>query len=818
MFQNLAENIITKYKSIKENDELNSKNRVLILQNILVYIIAFLISTVQIKSSVTPFAMAIFVACCNSNIPAGIILVITTIGSIIGFGFNGALIYVLNVLVFMVSILFIKPVIQDNRNEITRLGRNLIISTSIVQIVKCIIKKELFVYDILISVSSVILTYVFYKIFVNSISVIKNINKEKTFSIEEIIGATIVISISTVALNPISFLGLSISNIVAIFMILALSYRSGTLVGGTTGISVGLILGILGICTPMQILAYAIAGLFSGILSRLGKIFTILGFVSGCVIIAYISTGLSVEIISFKEIIVSCIAFMFVPKFVGIDIVGIMDDVKMLEWKNETRLAETNDTKNKLDNISDIVSEMSKVLGVNDKKLIEQEIDNINNSKVTFVEDLLDNIDKFPNNILYDDISDLKTGIIEDIYITLIDKSEMTKEDLMKIFEKRNNYIIGTENNEVIKNDIEQIVRIINRTYRINEIGFSWKSKFEDHRRTMSKQLNGVSKAITEIAEEITKEKQEKTGYNDKEKQIKELLFQKSIEIKDIKLKKAKSGKTFIDIYFENISIVKEKDKIKCIENILSKVCDEKIAIQKDTSNIDASSYMQRYASEDKFIMQLGYAKATKSGNTVSGDSSIQIKLEDDKFLAVLSDGMGSGSEARKSSQIVIKMMKKLLSAGFDKEDSLDLINSTIKLTTEEVYATIDASIFDLYNGNVEFIKNGACKTYIKNKQNIDIVNSNALPLGILNNVEFSVFDKDINDGDIFVMCSDGVIESNEEGQEDKWFTKILKNINTNNVQKMADILLNEAVDNNYGICKDDMSIIVVKISTKNKK
>ena len=30
MFQNFAENIITKYKNIKENDELNSKNRLLI--------------------------------------------------------------------------------------------------------------------------------------------------------------------------------------------------------------------------------------------------------------------------------------------------------------------------------------------------------------------------------------------------------------------------------------------------------------------------------------------------------------------------------------------------------------------------------------------------------------------------------------------------------------------------------------------------------------------------------------------------------------------------------------------------------------------
>ncbi len=816
MFQNFAENIITKYKNIKENDELNSKNRLLIMQNILVYIIAFLISTVPIKGTVTPFAMAIFVACCNSNIPAGIILLITTIGTIVGFGSNGALIYILNVLVFMISILFVKPIIQDNRNEMTKLGKNLIISTSIVQIVKCIVKKELFVYDILISVSSVILTYIFYKIFVNSVSVIKNINKEKIFSIEEIIGATIIVSIATAAFNNFSFFGLSISNIVAIFMILALSYRSGILVGGTTGISVGLILGILGICTPMQILSYAIAGLFSGILSKIGKIFTILGFILGCVIIEYISTGLSVEIISIKEIMISCIAFVFVPKFVGINITDIVDDVKMLEWKNETRLSETNDTKNKLDNISEIISEMARVLGVNDKKLIEKEIDNINNSKVAFVEDLLDNIERFPNNILYEDISNLETGIIEDIYITLIEKSEMTKDDLIKIFEKRNNYIVGTENNEVIKRDIEQVIRIINRTYRINEIGFSWKSKFEDHRKTMSKQLDGVSKAITEIAEEITKEKEAKTGYTDKEKQIKELLQQKSIDAKDIKLKKAKTGKTFIDIYFENIIIVKEK--IKCIENILSKVCDEKMIIQKDTSNIDASSYMQRYTSEDKFIMQLGYAKATKSGNTVSGDSSIQIKLEDDKYLTVLSDGMGSGMEARKSSQIVIKMMKKLLSAGFDKEDSLELINSTIKLSTEEVYATIDASIFDLYNGNVEFIKNGSCKTYIKNKQNIDVVNSNSLPLGILNNVEFSVFDRDINDGDIFVMCSDGIIDSKEEEQTDKWFMKVLKNISTNNVQKMADILLNEAIDNNYGICKDDMSIIVAKISKKAKK
>ena len=59
-------------------------------------------------------------------------------------------------------------------------------------------------------------------------------------------------------------------------------------------------------------------------------------------------------------------------------------------------------------------------------------------------------------------------------------------------------------------------------------------------------------------------------------------------------------------------------------------------------------------------------------------------------------------------------MLRQTLTAGFEKEDSMELINSTVKVSTEEIYATMDVAIFDLYNGVAEFIKNGACKTYIK--------------------------------------------------------------------------------------------------------
>ena len=62
-------------------------------------------------------------------------------------------------------------------------------------------------------------------------------------------------------------------------------------------------------------------------------------------------------------------------------------------------------------------------------------------------------------------------------------------------------------------------------------------------------------------------------------------------------------------------------------------------------------------------------------------------------------------------------------------------------------------------------------------------------------------------------MCSDGIVESNPEQQDDSWLIKMIKEINTNNVKKMADIIINEAIDNGYGVLKDDMTVIVAKVN-----
>lgn len=809
MFQNINENTINREEYVESKSEkkkIDLFTNVLQIKNVPIYIISLMIAMVGITGDISPFSVSILGACIVNSIPLLGVVLFSSIGSCIKFGISGLLEYILTALVLIITMFIIKPRYNDDeKNEKIRLSKNIFIATMIIELAK-VGMAGFTLYDILSIISFSIIAVVFYKIFVNSVVVIRDFSDKKAFSIEEILGASLILAIAVGAFGNFSIFGFSLRNILSILIVLILGWKNGVLVGTTAGVTIGVTLGVITSSDPIMVAAYAISGMVAGVLNRFGKLGVIIGFCLGNVVLAYVSNGYTVELIHFKEILIASIGLLAVPKSIQINIEEFMGNSKLLPVFPDRALNKSKETAERLNNVSDTIQEMAKSYKIEENTMEEEPIQS---NKDIFISELLDNLKGYENNMLYEDMTNTEGQIVDEIFKLLIDKQEITREQLLEIFAKCNSYIVGFDDkkiSEYLEDNISQMVRVINMSYKISKSSFVWKKKFEENKKNIENQLQGVSKAISSIAENIEKNIKNEELFNNEKRQIIELLKQREIEIQEISIQK--EDRFLIEIYMQKSN----NTDIEYIEKILTEVLKEKIVF-----NIDASIGTRlNFLSDDKYVMAIGNAETTKSNSSISGDSILNIRLKDGKYLVAISDGMGSGKDARKSSDKALKMLENLLLSGFDKKTSLELINSSLINQNEEIFATLDIAIIDLYTGNIEFIKSGACPTYIKNGNKVQIIKANSLPAGIINDAGLQSFDIDIVSGEIMLMCTDGILDSNiEYKNKELWLKYLLEDIETNNTKKVADLVLNEAVDNNYGVAKDDMSVVVCKFLNK---
>lgn len=799
-------------------------------QNIVLYIVSLMISMVSFGGSsslgLAPFALAIVAATLSNGIPIGMVYVLSCIGTYVGFGPSGLINYLITSVVFFASLFIFKTRIQDDCNEKRKVGKNIIIASLIVQIAP-IAFGTFYLYDLLIGIMQSIVVFIFYKIFVNSITVIREFNYKKVFSIEELMGASMLLTIALSALTPIHIFGFSIKNILCILIVLILGWKNGMLVGATGGITVGIVLGIIDSGDPIMIAAYAISGLIAGLLSKFGKPGVIIGFVLGNTILTYVSNGNIVPIILFQEILIASLGLLLIPKRLEFAIEDIFNSSKLLPETTGRVLEGSKETIRKLTNISETISELAQSYTQTAATVLDDEMTRIEKeNEEIFVKELRNNIESLEDNVLYEELY-YSDEIVSDIFKALLINTRVTKKQLIEIFSNHNSYIIGYEkdndssDNENIEKDISEMIKKINYSYKVSKMNFVYQKKIEENNKNVSAQLQGVSDIIAEIADDIeeTGSKESEKEFKKEKEQIIQLLKQKQIKIDEIYIKKEETGRYTVTIYQKKCDDADGSNcECKTIGQIISRVLNEKLTLTNQDCGLRTKKDICKftYMSKDKFNLQIGVAKSTKSGSPVSGDTSIQTRLEDGKYLIALSDGMGSGPEARKSSKIAIKMLERLLTSGFKKDTSIKLINSTLatSMKEEDMYATLDIAILDLYAESMEFVKNGACPTYVKRNREVQLLKSISMPTGILENIELIVYDKDIQKGDIIVMCSDGILESNSEYQnKELWLKYLLEEINSDDVQQIADIIISEAIDNDYGKEKDDMTVIVAKVS-----
>ena len=814
MLQNISKELgyEENIQNVDSRDYSNIVKKIFTMNNIAVYIITLLISMVSFGENIiiAPFGIALVAASISKGLPLAMVYISSLVGTGLKFGINGLLIYIVSSLLVLLFVMLTKPKRNiEGANEKIKIGKQLVVAVFLVQLIY-ILFTGFYFYDFLTAIMISITTYIFYKIFVNSISVISEYGIKKVFAVEEVIGASLLLAIAVSAISNLSIFSFSIRNIICIFIVLYLGFRNGILVGATSGITIGVVLSIIGGGEQILIAAYAISGMLAGLLNKFGKIGVIVGFILGNIAVAYASNGGTINIILFQEILIASIGLLFVQKNSKISIEDIIPDTKLLPPAGRT-LEESIETIEKLNSISKTISEMANNYKDGDSYEKNLEI---------FEDELISSLDGLEGNALYDDIYNNEENIIEDILNNLLENGVMTENGIISIFAKHNVYLLNSEDKNLKTDELQEIreiIKAINTAYRISKNNFIWQKKIDENNKSVKAQLKNVSEAINDIASGIKENKKE---FDEEENQIKTLLEEKEIKLREIAIKKEKTGRLVINAYTDVCDTEDgKKCPIKQIDKVLSRVLDDKFILQDQKCGIrvNKNTCSYTYLSDDKFILQTGIAKIKKDESIVSGDNISQIKLADGKYLLAISDGMGSGADARRNSKIAISMLERLLSSGFNEETSINLINSAIiNANKEEMYATLDIQILDLYAGKMKIMKNGACPTYIKKGRNVTMIKSTSLPTGIIENINVDTYDKDLNDGDIVVICSDGVIEANHEyANKELWLKYLLEDIQTDSPQRIADIILREAMDNDFGKAKDDMSIIVFKVSKK---
>ncbi len=833
MFQNVQYEEVGQEDNNKIEDIKNLLKNIFTKKNILIYVITLLVSMIGLGGEVSPFSIALVGASFAAGIPAFGIIIISIIGNIIGFGASGGLNYILTLLMLMITFAVKRPIYnEENKNEKVKLSKRLFISILTVMIFRYVI-SSFTIYNLLANITNAIIVVIFYKIFTNSLKVLEEINVKKAFSLEEVMGASLVLAVAISALGGIYIFGLSLRNILSILIVLILGWKNGVLIGTTSGVTIGAVLGVIAQYEPSVVALYAISGMLSGLLNRFGKIGVILGFVIGNGILAYISNGTTLDAQILKEILVAAVGLIVVPSHINISIEEFMASSKLLPAYSNKALVTGQATLDRLNVVSETIGDIAKTY--NDDEEMEDIYDvsnNYDNSKDLeeliqektiedknrdlFVSELLNELDDIKDNMLYDDLSKVPNKIVNELYLILTEQQQITRQDLLKTFAKFNSYIIGFEDENVSKyleENIRQVINKVNSAYRVSKTNFICQEKIKENKKSMQSQLGQISKAISNIATQIQEEVEEKEDYTIEREKILMLLKQKDIKIEELWIRRKKGDRYFIDMHLNILSQGIINNDIERIESILTEVLKDKIKLNEKTSKITKEKSILAFMSADKFEMNIGITGDIKNKSTVSGDSILNIRLNDGKNLIAISDGMGSGAEARKSSQIAIKMLERLLASGFSQNISIELINKAVLNNSEEIFATLDIAIVDLYKGNIEFIKNGACPTYIKNDNKVQIIKTLTLPTGALEEIKLTTYDKDLANGDIIVMCSDGIIDSNiEYTKKELWLKYLLEDMETQNPQKMADIILKEAIDNNYGINRDDMSVIVLRV------
>ena len=661
----------------------------------------------------------------------------------------------------------------------------------------------LFIYGVLVGSSDIILHFIgaisvtalvfpIYYVVSYTLKCIEEINTQHFFSIDEIVSIELFICLLIVGIGTLSINDISFRNIAAILFIVVLAFISDTNMGAGAGITMGIILGFATGNLMESIAIYGACGLVAGIFRESGKLFTALSFNIIFVIVTLYSGVFNN--ISFIEALVGTGIFLLIPKKIYNKISLEINKDKKVGHFSEVRFAEIKDE------LTERLRDFTEVLSIMGKSLNNL----VGNDKLAI---------KNKGNALVENLSDRTCSDCDMRYMCW-------KRELHQTYNAFSDLIRNYENNsgsfphELEKKCIKKYALVKNledimNIYMVNE---TLKSRLGEGRKILSNHINNMSVTISEIVDEFGNELHLCT---DVEKSIKKSLLKYGINFGSLICYNDKNGRIKIKMQMENC--MGSQACIKTVLPIISETIGKNMSIGSEGCNINSKNNMCEIVIEEapKYHINSYVAVATKEGEKFTGDSYSYGRTKDGNYITVISDGMGSGPEAGLESKVSVEIIEKFMEVGFDEKIAIDAVNAimSIKFSEDEKFSTLDMNKIDLYTGNAKFMKVGAIESFIKRGNKVEVINSNTLPFGVLEEPDVDTVEKQVGNGDVIVSISDGILDVKNDGSFDTtWLIEFLKNTKYRQPKDLSIAILEKAKELSGGKAKDDMTVVVSKV------
>lgn len=748
---------------------------------ILTMFMGFLLTRASILNKLTPFGfafLAAYIIVKGRNMP---LLLSVAFGTLTYMKTNG-----LMYLLAYVSLYSYFYVVKKGKNY--SLIKASLVSAIILfsfRVMGIVFGKTFFLYDLFMIIFESVLAFTMIYIFSFSLPIEKI--RGTNFNNEKIICSFIVFALAIAGFNNMVVLGVSIKNIISLAIILFISYNQGALMGGTTGIILGMIGYISHPEMPFIIGIFGIAGLLAGIFKDLGKSGSALGLLLGNGIMSFYINGLGTSFLSYKEILFAIFLFIISSKNIhekinGIFTVNLNTKKDFIQKRDEVVIR-------KLGRMAELFNNLSSTF-----KASASDLDLGNSQEVYGI------VDGVANNICKHCYKfDKCWG--KSYYGTFHKMLNLVGHIEMKAGKDKSIYVDAKKHCIRFGDLIEEIKRSV-ELLKLNQ---SWNIRLNENRLLLSEQLQGLGK----IVENLTKDIYGNSTFNeDIEQNIYKELKNNRIDVAEVSVTQIGEEDFEIFIDLNSTSNAFENNKIKYI---VSECLGYPVVSDK---NFREHGKVHRF----KLIRSNRYSAITKSVSAVnsegkiSGDNFTFGEIENLHYAAI-SDGMGIGKRANEESKVAISLLERLMEANVDKDLTLKTINSVLRARTDdEIFTTLDLSFIDLYSGKLQMIKNGAPPTFIKKKDRVDIINASSLPVGILKDIDFNIYEEYITDGDIIIMMSDGILEGNRNVENvEAWMKDVIMNIQSLNPQTIAKEILKEAKDG-VSNSRDDMTVLVTKV------